>query len=68
MPKFRVYGIVKATKYIGEFEADTKEDAERMAWNSGEAYVSLCHQCSDEASDPEVDELIVEDTEENEDA
>jgi hypothetical protein len=37
MAKFRVYGKVVATKYIGEFEADSKEQAEEMAWKSNEA-------------------------------
>ncbi|MEK3838670.1 hypothetical protein [Paenibacillus sp. FSL R7-0128] len=60
MPKFRIYGRVVATKYIGEFEADTKEQAERMAWDSDEAYVSVCHQCSKEVEDPEIRELEVE--------
>jgi hypothetical protein len=34
MAKFRVYGKVVATKYIGEFEADSKEQAEEMAWKA----------------------------------
>lgn len=60
MPKFRVYGKVVATKYIGEFEAETKEQAEEMAWKSEETYISLCHQCTSEAEDPEIHELEVE--------
>ncbi|MHA6530211.1 hypothetical protein [Paenibacillus sp. BAC0078] len=60
MPKFRIYGRVIATKYIGEFEAESKEQAEEMAWKSDEAYVSLCHQCSGEAEDPEIHELEIE--------
>lgn len=60
MPKYRVYGSVVATKYIGEFEAGTKEEAERMAWDSEECWVSVCHQCSSDVSDPEIEEIIVE--------
>lgn len=61
MPKFSVFGVVSATKYIGEYEAETKEEAEQMAWD--DAYVSICHQCSSEVEDPEITELIVEEIE-----
>lgn len=48
MKKFRVFGVVTGTKYLGEFEAETKEQAEEMALNSGANYVSQCHQCTEE--------------------
>lgn len=64
MPKYRIYGKVVATKYIGEFEAESKEQAEEMAWSDNEACVSLCHQCSSEAEDPEIEELVIEEVEE----
>lgn len=48
MPKFRVYGIATGSKYLGEFEAETAEEAEEMAANSEHNSVCLCHQCSDE--------------------
>jgi hydrogenase maturation factor HypF (carbamoyltransferase family) len=60
--KFNVYATVTGSKYIGEFEADSKEAAEEMAWK--EADVSICHQCSKEIEDPEVTELVVEEVEE----
>ena len=60
MPKYSVYGAVKATKYIGTFEAESEEEAEKMAWDSDNAYVSLCWQCSEQAEDPEISEMIVE--------
>lgn len=63
MPKFHVHGSVKASKYIGEYEAKTKEEAEEMAWK--DAYVSVCNQCSSQVEDPEIDELIVEEVEES---
>lgn len=59
MPKFSVYGVVKATKYIGEFEAETKELAEQMAWDSDESYVSVCWHCAKEIDEPEIEEMIV---------
>lgn len=60
MAKFRVYGVIRATKYIGEFEAESKEQAEQMAWDSDEGYVSVCHQCSREVEDPEIERMEVE--------
>jgi hypothetical protein len=59
MPKYRVYGKVVGTKYIGEFEAATKEEAEQMAWENDEAYVSVCHQCSRDIEDPEIERMEV---------
>lgn len=60
MPKFRVSATVTGSKYIGEFEAATAEEAERMAYGSAEASVSLCHQCASECEDPECSEMHVE--------
>lgn len=48
MPKFRVYGAVTGTKFLGVFEADTPEEAADMGLESEGNYVNLCHQCSDE--------------------
>jgi hypothetical protein len=56
--KFNVYATVTGSKYIGEFEADTKEEALEKA--ADECYVSLCCQCSRECEDPEVTELTAE--------
>lgn len=60
MAKYYVYGAVSASKFIGEFEANSAEEAEQMAWDSGEVYASVCHQCSDDVSDPEITEIYVE--------
>jgi hypothetical protein len=60
MPKFNVYATVTGSKYIGEFEAETKEDAIDQAELSGGAYVSLCHQCSAECEDPEAHNFVAE--------
>ena len=46
MPKYRVYGLMMCSKYLGEFEADNQDQAQEMAENSEENHVSLCHQCS----------------------
>lgn len=63
MPIYRAVGSVGGSKYLGEFEAATKEEAEAMAWDSEEASVSLCHQCSDECSDGEITEIFLEEVE-----
>jgi len=68
--KWDVYGVVLGTKYLGVFEAFSKEEAIEKALKSGEFYVSLCHQCSKEISDPEIqsadaEEVTSEKEEEN---
>lgn len=54
MPKYRVHAAIGGSKYLGEFEAATPEDASRMAIESDSGRVSLCHQCSDQCEDPDV--------------
>jgi len=52
MPKFGVYGLWTASKYLGVVEAESAEEAERMVLDGAalidESYVSLCHQCAGE--------------------
>lgn len=60
MKKFRVWGKVVGSKYLGEFEAATKKKAEEMALESEEASVRLCHQCSGECEDAEIDDVSAE--------
>jgi len=60
MPLFRVNATVTGSKYLGEFEAETAEDAIEMALNSDRAVVSLCHHCSDKCIDPECSEAFAE--------
>ena len=55
MKIWSVTGSVVAGTYIGEFEAETGEEAIKKA--SRQAGVSLCHQCSGEISDPEIESL-----------
>jgi hypothetical protein len=54
MPRYRVVGTVVGTKYLGEFTADTAEQAVEMALESGQAFVDLCHQCSDQCDNAEI--------------
>lgn len=58
--KYRVYAAVTGGKYIGEFEADTKEEAIDKAQDSDAAQVSLCHHCSSECESPETHKFIAE--------
>lgn len=44
MPKFRVTGVVTASKDMGEFKANSAREAEDMVAGSEEAWVSVCHQ------------------------
>lgn len=60
MPLYRVSGTVTASKYLGEFEADSPEDAVEKALESEEAHVSVCHQCAHDVSDPEIHEAFAE--------
>ena len=54
MAKFNVVGVVTGSKYLGCFEAETAEEAVEMALKSDKASVSVCHHCSEEVEDPEV--------------
>lgn len=60
MAKWRVVAKVVGSKYLGEFEAKTKEDAERLARASEAAGISLCHRCSDECEDADVEDVYAE--------
>lgn len=56
--RWAVSGVVVGSKYLGEFEANTAEEAVEMALNGPTAYVSLCHQCASECEDPEITDAI----------
>lgn len=60
MPKFRVVASVVGSKYLGEFEAATKEEAEQLALDSENASVHMCHQCSSQCEDAECAEAYAE--------
>jgi hypothetical protein len=56
--KYAVYAKVVGTKFVGEFEAESKSEAIEQA--SAKAHVSLCHSCAKECEDAGVDDLIAE--------
>lgn len=66
MPKYDVYGEVQGTKYLGEYEAESPEEAEEMAMEA-EGSVRLCHQCHNECEDAEIVDCKVEEVEDRSD-
>lgn len=60
MKKYRVYGIVTGSKYLGIIEAENEDDAKEKGFNLDGVYVSVCHQCSNEIDDPDIHEIQVE--------
>ncbi len=66
MPKYRCYGTIVGSKYLGVVEADNPEEAERNAWELDSTYISLCHQCAPECEDAAVTEVSVEEMDEDE--
>ena len=59
MKKYRAYGIATSSKYLGEFEANSKKEAEEIAWEK-DTYISLCYQCSREVDIGDIYEVQVE--------
>ena len=45
MSKYSVIAIIDASKYVGTFEAESKEEAIENAEENAET-PTLCHQCS----------------------
>lgn len=68
MTKYHISAIVQGSKFIGEFEADSKEEAIKMAWEHENAEVNLCHQCSDDCEDANIAEMDVYEVPEEEKA
>ena len=58
--QYALYAKVSGTKYLGEVEADSMEDAINKGYELDSCYVSVCHQCSGEISDPEIDEILAD--------
>ena len=58
--EYNVYAQVGGGKFIGTFEAKSKEDAIKQASESNESHISLCHQCARECEDAEITEFIAE--------
>jgi hypothetical protein len=57
MPKYRGYGMVEGSKYLGVVEA--KDELEALKKFRKGASVTLCHACADECEDGEVTEIQI---------
>jgi hypothetical protein len=53
-----VTAAVVGSKWMGDYEAETGEEALEMAREKAD--VSLCHQCSDECEDPQIEHMSAE--------
>lgn len=61
MPKYAVWGLIPASTYLGEVEADSPEEAKEKALDL-DCRARLCHQCAnhltiDDPYDFDVDEI-----------
>jgi hypothetical protein len=57
--KYKAYAVVSGSRYLGEFEANSKEEADEMVRDTHEGeMISLCWQCSKEVDDLTVTENI----------
>ncbi len=54
MPKYRVTGVVIGSKYLGEFEAATEDDAIELALETL-GVCMLCNYCTRECEDPSIE-------------
>lgn len=59
MAKWDVWAAVVGSKYMGQVEAETEEEAQALG-NKLDSHIGLCHQCSDEAEGLEVQDISVE--------
>lgn len=64
LKRWRVYGIVTGSKFLGEYEAETADQAEDMALRENGS-VHLCHQCDAECDDAQIYEVEVVEVEQN---
>lgn len=64
MPKYTVYAVIDCTKTIGTFEANSKEEALKLAQKSENYYVnSLCRYCAKNYELGEIIDTIIEEDE-----
>lgn len=63
--RYRAYGTVEGSKYLGEIEARSREEAMQKAWELDSVSVGLCHHCNRQCEDAQVVEIYVEVDDEN---
>ena len=61
MKRFRLCATVTGSKYLGEVEAETIEEAIEKGYGLDECHVSVCHQCSNEIEDAEITDIHADD-------
>lgn len=59
MKKYNVYAMVRGRKFLGTFEASNEEEAIEKAIEEN-GFISLCHQCSSECEDAELENIEAE--------
>jgi len=57
--KYKVYARITGGKYLGEYEAATEDEAIEKAIKEAGS-VSLCHQCSRQIDDLDIDEVFTD--------
>jgi len=58
--KYSVYALTKLSKYMGEVEADSQDEAEVKAEKFYDDFPgSVCHQCSSTHGDEDDSEMFV---------
>ena len=60
MKLFRCYAKVEGTKYLGIFKAVNANIAEEKAYDSDQASINLCYECSEECEDAGVTDINIE--------
>jgi hypothetical protein len=60
MPKYRVYGKVIGTKYLGTFEADNEQEAIEKGLDSDDVSITLYHSYEDQVDGLEVEDARVD--------
>jgi len=62
--RWEIYGTVTGGKYCGTIEADSKEEAEEIAWSNLSKQldldVDLCYRCSGQCENATITELNAE--------
>lgn len=58
--KYHVWAKVVGSKYLGEVEADSEEEAIEKGRELDECGIFLCYQCSSECEDAEMEEITVD--------
>ena len=57
---YSVYAKIVGSKYLGEVEADSEDEAIEKAFQLDSCHCSVCHQCSKQIDNPEIDEITAE--------